>query len=318
LGRYGVEVVCLNRARGRSPDDDLLLQVQGLRAEDERAKMIERHRRGKLHAARGGSVNVLRGAPDGDRDVSKQDGGGQARDDLIPDAARVVRHVFEWLGRERLSIGEVCRRLMRAGERTRTGRRGWERRVVWAMGKKPAYTGSAAFGKTRQGPLRPQLRAQRGRPLQPRRAVSDSDGPPADWLPIPVPAIVAPEVFAAVQEQWQANRRPARPWRRGARYLLQGLLQCPHCGYACYGNPLSPRARQGRPRAYASYRCVGPAAARFGGHRRCPNTQGRTARLALAVWQEVCPLLAHPARLAQEFTRRRHAADQGPRPERTA
>jgi site-specific DNA recombinase len=29
----------------------------------ERAKMIERHRRGKRHAARVGAVNVLRGAP---------------------------------------------------------------------------------------------------------------------------------------------------------------------------------------------------------------------------------------------------------------
>jgi DNA invertase Pin-like site-specific DNA recombinase len=32
----------------------LLLQVQGMMAEYERAKILERHRRGKLHAARGG------------------------------------------------------------------------------------------------------------------------------------------------------------------------------------------------------------------------------------------------------------------------
>ena len=52
--RAGVEVVFLNRALGRSPEDDLLLQVQGMMAEYERAKIIERHRRGKLHAARMG------------------------------------------------------------------------------------------------------------------------------------------------------------------------------------------------------------------------------------------------------------------------
>jgi site-specific DNA recombinase len=56
------------------------------------------------------------------------------------------------------------------------------------MLKNPAYMGSAAFGKTRQGPL------------QPRRAVSDYDVPSPDWLHIPVPAFVAPAVFAAVQE----------------------------------------------------------------------------------------------------------------------
>ena len=50
--RMGVVVVFLNRELGRSPEDDLLLQVQGMMAEYERAKIVERHRRGKLHAAR--------------------------------------------------------------------------------------------------------------------------------------------------------------------------------------------------------------------------------------------------------------------------
>jgi site-specific DNA recombinase len=49
--RAGVEVIFLNRALGQSPEDDLLLQVQGMIAEYERAKIIERPRRGKRHAA---------------------------------------------------------------------------------------------------------------------------------------------------------------------------------------------------------------------------------------------------------------------------
>src|SRR2546422_5238563 len=83
--RMGVEVVFLNRELGRSPEDDLLLQVQGMMAEYERAKIIERHRRGKIHAARVGSVNVLSGAPYCYRYVSKHDSGGQARHDPPPD-----------------------------------------------------------------------------------------------------------------------------------------------------------------------------------------------------------------------------------------
>jgi site-specific DNA recombinase len=50
LRRAGVEVVFLNRALGQSLEDDLLLQVQGVIAEYEQAKIIERHRRGKRHA----------------------------------------------------------------------------------------------------------------------------------------------------------------------------------------------------------------------------------------------------------------------------
>ena len=63
--RTGVEGIFWNRELGRSPEDALLLQVQGMMAEYERAKIVERHRRGKLQAARAGGVNVLAGAPYG-------------------------------------------------------------------------------------------------------------------------------------------------------------------------------------------------------------------------------------------------------------
>ena len=318
FSRLGVEVVFLNRELGQSPEDDLLLQVQGMMAEYERAKIMERNRRGKLHAARSGSVNVLGGAPYGYGYISKHQGGGQARYEVVADEARVVRQVFDWVGRQRLSIGEVCRRLMQAGELTRTGRTVWDRSVVWEMLKNPAYMGSAAFSKTRQGPLRPRLRAQRGKPLQPRQATSVYDVPSEDWIRIPVPALVEPEVFEAVQAQLDENRRHARQSSRGARYLLQGLLQCQHCGYAFYGKPLSPSTRKHRPRAYAYYRCLGTDAYRFGGERICPNTQVRTDRLELAVWHEVCALLSQPERLRQEFERRRQATGESQRQERSA
>src|SRR5215471_3556808 len=220
--RAGVEVIFLNRELGRSPEDELLLQVQGMMAEYERAKIVERHRRGKLHAARAGVVNVLSGAPYGYRYVDKHTGGGQARYEIVPDEARVGRQVFDWVGRDRLSIGEVCRRLTHAGEVTRTGKTVWDRSVVWGILHNPAYRGAAAFGKTRYEPLRPRLRAPRNRPLQPRRAVSVRDVPSEEWLTIAVPALVEADLFAAVQTQLQENQRHARQSRRGARYLLQG------------------------------------------------------------------------------------------------
>ena len=52
--RAGVEVVFLNRAIGGSAEDDLLLQVQGMIAEYERARILERSRRGRRHAALSG------------------------------------------------------------------------------------------------------------------------------------------------------------------------------------------------------------------------------------------------------------------------
>ena len=301
--RAGVEVVFLNRALGQSPEDDLLLQVQGMIAEYERAKIIERHRRGKRHAARAGAVNVLSGAPYGYRYVSKYEGGGQARYDIIPDEARLVRQVFDWVGRDRLTIGEVCRRLTRAGEVTH-GQAGLGSQCGMGDVKTSCVYGHGGLWQDPPRAFAPSPACERGRPLQPRRAVSTVDVPQEEWYPIPVPAIVEPEVVVAVQEQLQENRRHARQSRRGALYLLQGLLQCQHCGYAYYGKRLSPSARKGKPRAYAYYHCLGTDAYRFGGERVCQNTQVRTDLLDVAVWQEVCTLLAHPERLAEEYRRR--------------
>jgi site-specific DNA recombinase len=64
--------------------------------------------------------------------------GGQARYEISSDEARVVRQVFAWVSQDRLTIGEVCRRLTQAGELIRTGRTGWDRSVVWGILKHPA------------------------------------------------------------------------------------------------------------------------------------------------------------------------------------
>jgi site-specific DNA recombinase len=56
----------------------------------------------------------------------------------MSDDARLVCQVLDWVGRDRHTMGEVCRRLTPAGEVTRTGKTGWDRRLVWGMGKKPA------------------------------------------------------------------------------------------------------------------------------------------------------------------------------------
>ncbi len=169
LNRQGVEVIFLNRPLGQTAEDQLLLQVQGVIAEYERAKFLERSRRGKRHAAQEGRVGILCHAPYGYRYVKKQEGGGEARFEIVFDEARVVKQVFTWVGEARCTINEVCRRLHQAGIRTQTGKEYWDHKTIWDMLKNPAYKGEAAFGKTRWTPLKPRLRAPRGRPAQSRR-----------------------------------------------------------------------------------------------------------------------------------------------------
>ncbi len=310
--RAGVELTFLNRELGESPEDELLLQMQGMIAEYERAQMLERSRRGKRHKAQQGSVNVLCGAPYGYRYVTIAEGGGQARYEINEEQAAVVRQIFDWIGRDRLSIGEVQRRLTESPTLSPAGKTWWDRSTIWGMLKNPAYQGQAAFGKTHAGELRPRLREQRGRSLQPRRARSTYDVPAQEWLSIRVPALVSEERFEVVQAQLEENRRRSRTGQRGAKYLLQGLLVCRCCGYAFYGKPLSPSARKNRPRTYAYYRCIGSDGYRFGGQRLCYNKQVRTDRLEQAVWAEVCRLLENPQHLAQEYQRRLETVNTPP------
>lgn len=304
LNGCGVEVVFLNHPVSDSPEGQLLLQVQGIVAEYERAQILERSRRGKWHAARHGSVNVLGRAPYGYRYVSVGGAGACAAYEIVLEQAGVVRQIFSWIGRDRLSIREVCRRLQNQGICTATGQGRWSRNSVWAMLKNPAYKGLAAYGKTRCGPMRPRLRPQRGGSMPPRHACSIYSVSPEQWISIPVPAIVEPEWFDAVQEQLAENQRRQRQRRRGGRHLLAGLLVCGTCGHAYYGKPISRQAAHGKERSYAYYRCIGSDAQRSGGQRLCWNRQVRTDRLEEAVWQDVCSLLREPQRLAREYERR--------------
>jgi len=306
FGRSGVEVVFLNRELGGTPEDELLLQVQGVIAEYERAKITERSRRGRRHGAQRGSVSVLVNAPYGYRYVKKSEGGGEARFEILPDQARVVRQIFEWVGSERAGLWEVCRRLQVAGEQTRSGNKRWDRSTVWGILRNPAYKGAAAFGKTRSEAWQGRLRPQKGRPAQPRRPRARAAVAQQDWISIPVPPIVEVELFESVQEQLRENQRRAQLRRKGTRFLLQGLICCAQCGYALCGN--TRQTPDGGEHGY--YRCTGTDRYRFGGDRLCESTSVRIDLLDSAVWEQVRIVLDHPERLAQEYRRRIEAPHQ--------
>jgi site-specific DNA recombinase len=309
LSGCGVEVVFLNHAIGTTPEEELLLQMQGMISEYERAKIMERNRRGKLHGAKRGNINVLSAAPYGYRYIRKQLDGAPAQYVIDLPQAATVRKIFHWIGVERLSIGEVVRRLGEVGIETHSGKAHWDRSVVWGMLQNPAYMGRAAFGKTQARDLLPRVRAQRHSADTPKKGYSTVRTQRTEWLEIPVPPIVSEELFLAAQEQLDENRKYARQRRRGAAYLLQGLTVCGHCHYAYYGKKVSKAAGKGH-QHYAYYRCIGTDAYRFGGERICDNKQVRTQRLDDLVWQQVVELLAHPRRLKNEYERRLDVLEQ--------
>src|SRR3954470_22614532 len=145
LARNGVETLFVKAPQGASAEDQLLVQFQGMIAEYERAQILERSRRGKRHRAHSGEVSVMSGAPFGYRFVRKTDQSA-AYYQIDEEQALIVRRVFDLYTVEGLSIGEITRQLNLEAIPTRKASR-WERSVVWALLRNPAYRGLACFGK---------------------------------------------------------------------------------------------------------------------------------------------------------------------------
>ena len=299
LARCGVRVEFVKGPRGDSPEDQLMVQFQGMFAEYEKAQIMERYRRGKAYRAKSGSVNVLSGAPFGYRYVRKTPESG-ARYEVVPHEAVLVAEMFRRYADDGAAIADLGRWLTSQGVPTRTGKDRWDRSVLWGMLRNPAYAGTAVFGKTQAvhepaGLNRTARLAGRTVPRQVRVA----DRPKEEWTEIPVPALVEEETFDRVQQRLADNKRFAA---RNTRVpsLLQGLAACASCGYGYYRTSATTTARK---KIYY-YRCLGSDDYRYEGGRVCQNKPVRAGYMDEVVWDHVTALLADPSLIRAEIGKR--------------
>ena len=302
FARAGVRVEFVKGPRGDTPEDQLLVQFQGIFAEYEKAQLAERYRRGKAHRARTGSVNVLSGAPFGYRYVRKTDLCGAAYE-VIEHEAVLVAEMFRRYADDGAAIADLARWLTDQGVPTRTGKHRWDRSVIWAMLRNPAYAGTAVFGKTmvvQESPGLNRVARLQGRSVP--RAVKTVDRPREEWLEIAVPAIVTAETFARVQQRLEDNKRFAA---RNTKVpsLLQGLAACSACGYGYYRTSARTTSRK-----IYYYRCLGSDDYRYEGGRVCGNKPVRADYLDTVVWDHITGLLADPALIRAEISKRLDAA----------
>jgi len=301
LARSGTRVEFVKGPRGDSPEDQLLVQFQGMFAEYEKAQLMERYRRGKAWRAKSGSVNVLSGAPFGYRYVRKTPETG-ARYEVVPHEAALVAEMFRRYADDGAAIAGLRRWLTAEGVRTRTGKERWDRPVIWGMLRNPAYAGTAVFGKTQAvhepaGLNRTARLAGRTVPRQ----VRVQDRPQEEWTHIPVPALVDGETFDRVQQRLQDNKRFAS---RNTKVpsLLQGLAACASCGYG-YGYYRTSTTTTARKKIYY-YRCPGSDDYRYQGGRVCQNKPVRAGYADRVIWDHVTALLADPSLIRAEIGKR--------------
>ncbi len=297
FSRYGTDVVFIKSPKATTPEEQLLLQFQGMIAEYERAQIIERTRRGKRHRAKMGSVNVLSGAPYGYRYVKKTEY-TSAYYKIIEEEAEIVKKVYKLYIEEGLSINAIARWLNDHDVPTRRKISRWERSTIWAMLRNPAYKGTACFGKTKKTERKKITRPLRQKGGFSSRCSSNYERPKDEWIEIPVPAIIEEEAFLRAEEKLEENKRYAKK-RTKEPTLLQGILVCNQCGYAYYRTS----TRTSKRKIYY-YRCLGSDDYRYTNGRVCHTKPIRQDYLDEVIWKQIINLLKTPRLIRSEIKRR--------------
>ncbi|RPE39181.1 site-specific DNA recombinase [Streptomyces sp. Ag109_O5-1] len=299
FARAGTRVEFVRGPRGDSPEDQLLVQFQGMFAEYEKAQLMERYRRGKTYRAKAGSVNVLAGAPFGYRYLRKSPECGAAYE-IVEHEAALVAEPFRRYADEGASLADLTRWLSESGTLTRTGKTRWDRSVVWGMLRNPAYAGHAVFGKTQlvhEPPALNRVARLQGRTTP--RPVKAVDRPREEWITIPIPAIIDQATFERVAQRLADNKKFAS---RNSKVpsLLQGIIACTTCGYGYYRSHTTTSANN---KIYY-YRCLGSDDYRYEGGRICASKPVRADYLDALVWDHITALLADPHLIRTEIDQR--------------
>ena len=199
----------------------------------------------------------------------------------------VVQQIFAWYAQESLSLSDLARRLTDAGIVTATGKARWNAATVRWILQNEVYTGTAYGNCHRTIPSH-----QRGPALRPvGNGVSHTRHPREDWIAVPVPALVTPEVFAAVAAKLAQNRGYAKRNNTRHEYLLRALISCGHCRLCAVG------CYQG---GYAYYVCTGR---RADSDKHCQARYAPAGTLDELVWQDLCAVVSSPEQLTTALAR---------------
>ncbi len=193
-----------------------LLASLGALAELERDVIKERMTGGRIMAAKAGKW-VLGQTPYGYK-IDKRTG----KLKIIPEEAQWIRKFFDWNIKEQMSLKAMARRINELkipspwAKRRKSGKQFsgyWLPRVINRMLNNETYGGISYFRKyDNKRHLRPE----------------------EEWIPVPVPAIVAPDTIELAKLQLKKNREFASR-KSKLTYLFAKLIYCGKCGLKLFG-----------------------------------------------------------------------------------
>jgi site-specific DNA recombinase len=285
--KRNVQVNFISQPFGDSAEDQLMLSIQGAIAEYERAKILDRTRRGTQHAVKNGQV-MGSNPPYGYRFVRKSQD-APAHYAIDPDEAEIVKLVYDCYVNQDMSCRAIAKQLEQDGFPSRSKINKWWPSTINAILKNETYTGIAYMNKTKAvvPGKHPKIKHYRQ-----RRKSAKVERPKEEWIALKVPAIIGQELWQKAQKIVERNSALSPRNNSKHNYLLRGLVVCGHCGSMAPGHVSN---------AYTYYSC---------GAKRNKNltTKPHVIRVAVShkkldkkVWQGLVQLLDDPQRLQEQL-----------------
>jgi site-specific DNA recombinase len=279
MERFGVKTIFLEGGAADDPLSKLMHQITGAVAEFERAKIVERNRRGKLYRARCGEVVTWR-APFGYVRIPRRDGVAP-HVEIDENKAVVVRRIFNIYAKQGWTVRQIAKQLTLQGTPAPGGGREWNFYTVDRILHNEAYVGTLYYN-------RHNCAAIEGTHGHKRPSCQRILRPKEEWIPISIPPIIDLETFHQAGIRVKDNQRFSPRNLQEDAYLLRRLVRCGHCGLSCRvsSNTANPNCRH-------YYVCPGTKK-HFLIEKRCSQRCIGADALDELVWEEVSTRLQDP------------------------
>jgi site-specific DNA recombinase len=225
-----IQVLFTSQQFDDSPEGNLMLQIQGAVAEFERAKILDRMRRGTKHAVKNGQV-IGSNPPYGYRFVRKSEN-TPAHWEVDLQEAELVRLIFDQYTKKKMKGTKIAKYLMGEGILTRAGSTKWYASVIYSILKNETYLGTAFMFKNSS--VEPKKTAKT-KQYRKRKKSGKEKRPRKDWIGIPVTPLIDQKTWDTAQALLKKNAYRARRNNHKNKYLLRGLVLCGECGSMASG-----------------------------------------------------------------------------------
>jgi len=226
--KRNVQILFTSQSYSDSPEDNLMLQIQGAIAEYERIKILDRMRRGIVHSVKNGQI-IGNNPPYGYGYVPKSKT-GKARWEVKPDEAKIVRYIYHLYIDEGMKGTQIATHLNDESVPCRGSK--WWSSQIYTILKSETYAGTAYIFKhlvteQRKNPKR-NLYSKKTKSYQALRSREE-------WIGVPVSPIVDRQRWNKAQEILKRNTYTSRRNNNKHNYLLRGLVVCGLCGSMASG-----------------------------------------------------------------------------------